>query len=169
VKLWELPPEPILAMESPGLCPFLPLMAGKPEELVIRSLAKIRAAPEQLASAEDKRELLQALASLAGRVVTNMDQLTEMILSDQELLESHPLYKKGQKTGKAEGTKERQEKALREAILDVLAVRLGEVPEEIRRGMAKTENLAELKRLVASAARAPDVDSFRQALGNAAS
>jgi predicted transposase YdaD len=163
VKLWDLSPEPVLAMESPGLCPFLPLMAGKPEELVIRSLAKIRAAPEHMASAEDKRELLQALASLAGRVIANMDKLTDLILSDQDLLESHPLYKKGQKAGKEEGAQEGQE-ALREAILELLRARFGEVPEDICDRLENIHTLADLKALVGSAARARDVDSFRQAI-----
>jgi len=158
-----LPPEPILEMESPGLCPFLPLMDGKPEDLVIRSVTKIRAAPEAVASAEEKRDLLQVLASLAGRVITNMDQLTEMILSDQELLESHPLYKKGQKAAAQEG-----EQALREAILEVLVLRIGEVPEDVCRRLEEIHALAELKSLVARAAQAQDMESFRRALGNAA-
>jgi len=128
------------------------------------------------ASAEEKRDLLQVPASLAGRVITNMDQLTEMILSDQELLESHPLYKKGQKAGKAEGHEEGreegalegQEKALREATLAVLQARFGAVPEDTRRRLQEIHALAELKTLVAHAARSQDIESFRQALGNAA-
>jgi hypothetical protein len=151
VKLWELPPEPILEMESPGLCPFLPLMAGKPEALLVRSVEKIRAAPKELASAEEKRDLLLALRAMAKRVIKDMS-LIEAMLSDPELLEGDPFYMKG------------QEKALREDVLDVLAARFGDVPEDIGSRLATIRAREDLKRLLVAAARAADLETFRASL-----
>jgi len=167
VKLWEHSPEPILEMESPGLCPFLPLMRGQPEDLVIRSLQKIRNAPEEVASAEEKRDLLLALRAMARRVIKDMSVI-EAILSDPELLEGDPFYQKGQKEGReegrVEGLHEGEEHALREAIVDFLAARFGEVPPDVRTRLAAIHCREELKGLVTAAARAADVEGFRGAL-----
>ena len=46
VKLWEEDPGEILAMRSPGLCPFVPLMRGEPRKLFVESRKKIEGAPE---------------------------------------------------------------------------------------------------------------------------
>jgi len=159
VKLWELPPEPILAMESPGLCPFLPLMDGKPEALLVRSIEKIRAASEELASAEEKRDLLLALRAMAKRVIKDMS-LIEAMLSDPELLEGDPFYQKGQKVGRREG----EERTLREGVLDVLAARFGEVPDDIGSRLAAIHAREDLKLLLVAAARAADLEAFRGSL-----
>jgi hypothetical protein len=75
VKLWEIPAEKVLSMESPGFCPFAPLMAGKPEDLVLGSAEKIRSAPEELATTGDKALLLEALEAMARRVIMNKELL----------------------------------------------------------------------------------------------
>ena len=174
LKLWEISPEPILRMESPGLCPFVPLMRGKTEDLVLRSVDKIRKAPEGEATMADKRLLISVLRAFARRVMQN-NEILEAILSEPEFYESDPLYKRGKREGKeegkgegrsegrSEGLHEGEERAMREDIIDVLAARFGEVPEDVRARLAETHARDELKRLVSAAARAADLDAFRSA------
>ena len=171
LKLWEISPEPILRMESPGLCPFVPLMRGKTEDLVLRSVDKIRKAPEGEATMADKRLLISVLRAFARRVMQN-NEILEAILSEPEFYESDPLYKRGKREGKeegkgeglTEGLHEGEESAMRESILDFLAARFGEVPEDVRARLAGVHAREELKRLVSAAARVADVDAFRGTL-----
>ncbi len=79
IKLWEVDPGPVLAMESPGLCPFVPLMSGNPEELIAKPKEKIISAPELIASAEDKRTLLATMSALASRVFEDRKRLDRML------------------------------------------------------------------------------------------
>lgn len=179
VKLWEESPEPILAMESPGLCPFLPLMAGKPEELVVRSMEKIKSTSELIASPKAKRDLLMLLTALATRVIMDTETLKE-ILSDRELWENNPFFKmlrkeatekgleegrtRGLEEGRAKGKKEGREEGLQESILKVLGARFGEVPEDVLERLRGTRGPERLRALVALAARCPSLASFEKAL-----
>ncbi len=171
VKLWELSPERVLSMKSPGLCPFLPLLRGKPEDLVVRSVQKIRNAPEEDASMVDKGLLLVALEALARRVMGN-NKLLEEILSEPEFYKASSFYKRGHKEGEEQGEQRGElkgeqrgeEKALRESILDILEERFGEVPEDLRARVNVLHDLRALKSLVRSAASALDLQAFRAAL-----
>jgi predicted transposase YdaD len=179
LKLWELPPEPVLRMESPGLCPFVPLMAGRAEELVVRSVEKITTSPEGQVSFDVKRFLLRTLLTMAQRLIKD-PSLLESLFSDPELMETDFFFLKGQKIGREEGrlegrvegrvegreegVREGQEQALRGAVTDFLAARFGPVPGDLETRLSTVRNRDDLKRLVTAAARAADLAAFRREL-----
>jgi hypothetical protein len=143
-------------------------MAGKAENLVVRSVKQIQAAPAGQASFHDKRLLVRALSAMAKRVIDDAS-LLESLLCDPEHMETDIYYRVGQKQGREKGRTEGlhagEEKALREAIADVLASRFGPVPEDLRARLEAVGAREELKRLVAAAARAADLDAFRSEAG----
>jgi predicted transposase YdaD len=171
LKLWELPPEPVLRMESPGLCPFVPLMAGRAEDLVVRSVEKIRTSPERQVSFDVKRFLLRALLTMAQRLIKDPG-LLESLFSDPELMETDFFFLKGQKIGREEGRLEGREEgrlegreeALRGVVTDFLAARFGPVPGDLEARLSTVRNRDDLKRLVTAAARAADLAAFRREL-----
>jgi predicted transposase YdaD len=159
LKLWEMPPDLVLRMDSPGLCPFVPLMAGKPEDLMLRSVQRIREAPESAASREQKRLLLLALRALSSRVIQDMS-IIESILSDPEFMAADPFYKKGQREGIEEG----EQRGQSGAILGFLSARFGAVPEDIRTRVLAVRGREELRRLVIAAAQAKGLEEFCEEL-----
>jgi hypothetical protein len=78
VKLWELDPRPLLELESPGLCPFVPLHHGDPVELLIESKKRIVEAPESMVSGSVKQDLLMILGGLAGRVIGDRNLIARL-------------------------------------------------------------------------------------------
>ena len=104
---------------------------------------------------------------MSERVIKDLS-LLESILSEPEFVENDILYRKarreGREEGRAEGVHQGEEQALREAITDVLAERFGPVPESFQGRLATIHARADLKRLVAAAARAADLAAFRHDL-----
>ena len=176
VKLWEKDPEVVLSMESPGLCPFLPMMRGRPEELVIRSLEKIKNTPDSLVSTETKGELATVLAGIASRMVEDK-QLLRNIMSDLDALFGDeyvfgPIREKaralalleGRVEGEKIGEKKGEKRGRAEDILQVLSARFGRVPAEIRKCVATIGDNDRLKKLIQAAARCEDIADFKKAL-----
>jgi len=91
LKLWEMDPAPILAMASPGLLRFVPLMRGQPEALVVESARRLILTPASTAGIEDKRELLKILSSLATRVVQDPSRL-QQLLKEAGVMENNDVY-----------------------------------------------------------------------------
>jgi hypothetical protein len=191
VKLWELDPRSILAMKSPGLCPFVPLMSGNPVELVLRSQEKIARTPESLISAEGKGELLGILAGLAGRVVHD-PKLVERLVSEIRAMDEKNLVfkilreegeavgfeqgkREGKREGKKEGKKEGEQKGRQEGILAearraverVLARRFGSLPEGITGALEGIDDRERLEGLLEEAAVCAALDRFLARLAGA--
>ncbi len=130
-------------------------MAGNPAELVIKSQEKILTAPEEMASAETKRELLQILVGLAGGVIKDRELLHNLFSEIEKMGENYVfdlLMEKGIEKGA------RQE--ARQGILKVLARRFGEVPPELVRRINAIEELPKLESLLVEAAVCPNLEAF---------
>jgi len=69
----------ILVLESPDLCPFVPLLRGDPKDLFVLSKEKIEKAPESEFSEDVKRDLLSSMAVLATRVIEDQGFLRRCI------------------------------------------------------------------------------------------
>jgi len=176
VKLWEQDPATVLRLESPGLCPFAPLMAGNPVDLVLKSQERIVAAPEALASAETKRELLTILAGLSAKVIRDRS-LIRKLFSEIRLMgenyffdlirqEGHALgLVEGRKEGWQEGREEGREEATRRAILHVLSGRLGQVPDDLAHRLEEVTAFQDLESLLKEAVVCPDIPWFLARLG----
>ena len=117
IKLWELDPEPALAMESPGLWPFVPLMRGQPLELLRRSRRKILDLDDKIVTIEAKQQLLTILGGLSWRVIKDWDLLQQLLtelgnMSDNPFLDAlfeqrrAAVLQKGREEGLRQGLEE---------------------------------------------------------------
>jgi hypothetical protein len=168
IKLWELPREPVLAMGSPGLCPLVPLMAGKPEDGLLQSTHKI---VESRVPAETKRELLALTAGLAGVVVRDRGLLNRLLTETRLMGENYVfdvLRREGEAVGlvkgKAEGRAEGRAEGIRLSLLRVLRRRFGAVPASIRSAVERARDAGRLERLLDAAAVAGNLKEFERSL-----
>jgi predicted transposase YdaD len=166
VKLWEEDPASLLAMGSPGLCLFAPLMAGNPTELALQSQEKIRRAPDSLVSPEEKRELLTVLGGISALVVKDRKFL-ERLFSEIRVMKDNYFFdlirKEGEAVGLAKGKAEARTaeiNALRRALFTVLERRFGEPPRALVRKLRRIKDCARLESLLADAAVCEDLDAF---------
>jgi predicted transposase YdaD len=167
IRLWEQDPSGVLALEGLGLLPFLPLLRGNPEELLVKSRERILNAPEAVAPAETKRELFTILATIAARVIRDR-RLVAGFLSEAESMEiegkpnvflemlaeraSERGFKKGREEGREEGT--------RQAIQRVLERRFGPAAAGAGQRLERLTDLAQLEKAVEEAAVCPDLATF---------
>ena len=152
VKLWEVDPRPMLAMESPGLCPFIPLMRGNPAELVVESKEKILRAPDDMASLDSKKELLAVLGIMATRVLKDRglvkSLLSEIRTMDDENYFIDLLLQEG-----------RLKEGLR-ILRRVLELRFGEAGREVGPRLQAIEDIEEIEKLHEEAVIARDLQAF---------
>jgi predicted transposase YdaD len=170
VKLWEVDPAPILAMESPGLCPFVPLMRGNPLDLLVQSKERILRTSEERAGFEAKKDLLAVLAGLATRVVADRDALARTVREIRAMGENFVfdlLFQEGKEAGLREGLEKGLEKGqvaeARAAILRILKRRFGSVGPEAAARLEAIPRL-DLETLVEDAAVAPTLEDFLRRL-----
>ena len=175
IKLWQMDPTPIFQMESPGLLPFTPLMAGNPEQLVLKSCKKIAKTPNTLAGPETKRELLTILAGLAGLVIKDK-QLIPKLISEIRAMSENLVFDfirdegkvegrmEGKVEGKVEGLQEGALKEIRLGIIKVLKRRFGELPADLPRRIETLDRLQHLEDLLVEAAVRPTLGEFLEML-----
>jgi predicted transposase YdaD len=162
VKLWEMDPGPVLALESPGLCPFVPLMRGNPVGLLVQSRDKIVRTHVETISTRTKRELLEVLELMAGLLMDRefvMALLAEFSTKERknpllEVMEEN--LEKGLKEGRQEG---RQEEAVR-AVQRVLKARFGEIDQGAEDRLRGIEDIDTLEVLIEAAVLAPSLEAF---------
>jgi hypothetical protein len=175
VKLWEVEPGPILDLQAPGLWPFIPLMRGDPQELLMKSREKILAAPDRMVSMEAKQRLLLVQSGLASRLLKDLDIARSLLSEIQsmgekylfEMIAEQGLQKgleKGREEGRLEGREEGLEEGAREeardAVLEVLRRRFGKVSRVISQRLRSVEDLPKLKMLVGDAAVIRNLEAF---------
>jgi predicted transposase YdaD len=170
-KLWEMDPAVALEMETPGIWAFAPLMAGKREELAVKSAEKIRAAPDSLISSEGKGELLFVMATLLDRVVEDAkmrEQLKELLSGDTEIPFVDFLreqgWNKGRAQGKAEGKAEGVVEEARRAVLHALKCRFGPPSQDLVSRIEKISCVEKLEALLGQAILAPGLEAFLQSM-----
>ena len=159
VKLWEEDPGEILALERPGLCPFVPLMRGEPKELFVESRRKIESTPEALLPESTRRMLITAMTVLSGRVIEDRVFLNQCItevkaMGDNWVIDE--LHRQG-----------RTEEA-RRGVLRVIERRFGEVPPDLRTRMEGLSALDRLEHLLDQAVTCASLAEFRELLDNSA-
>jgi predicted transposase YdaD len=187
IKLWDLDPDAILGMESPGLCPYVPLMRGNPVELLVKSKERILEAPEDRVSLETKKELLAVLAGLATRVVVEREVLDRVVTEIEAMGENYVFDRffnrgreaglregvaKGREEGREKGREEgrvegREEGALAEArenILRILRRRFGAAAVDLSHRLSRISSRSDLESLLEDAAVAGTLDEFLRRL-----
>jgi predicted transposase YdaD len=165
IKLWEEDPAPILAMGSPGLLPFIPLMRGNPEELVVQSKELILAAPERLATFETKKDLLVVLGGLATRVIRDREFLGRLLQEVRAMGEEmnpffEPIFNEGKEIGLKEGRAEGAIVEAQRAVVRFLRRRFGPEAERAIGPVEAIAALPALEALIDEAAVAPTVEDF---------
>ncbi|MBI4586984.1 MAG: DUF4351 domain-containing protein [Planctomycetes bacterium] len=171
IKLWEVDPRPIFELESPGLLPFVPFMAGNPESLVLKSCEKIAKCSEALAGMETKRELLAILSGLAGKVIKD-EVLRGHLISEIRVMGENFILdyfrEEGIAIGKVQGWEEGRQEGLLEgarqearlAVLRVVRRRFGELPPELSERLEVFKDLQRLESLLDEAMVCPSLEAF---------
>jgi hypothetical protein len=156
VRLWELSADELLAMNDPGVIPWVPLAKSDvaPESLMVTCRERIQAVTDPM----DRAGLLvvtQILAGLAfpGRTFLDLFGGPEAMIESPVLDEVKEILRKRYE---AEGAA----KALRGAILANLEARFGSAPEDRIAPLGTITDETRLKGLHRLAATCPDLDTF---------
>ncbi|MBI4601308.1 MAG: hypothetical protein HY721_05025 [Planctomycetes bacterium] len=157
VKLWELDPRPILELESPGLCPLVPLMRGDPKELLVKSAEKIRKASPKAVPERVKRDLLSILAVFSARVIEDRE-LVRRVTQEVWRMGDNWLIDEIREEGLIQG---RADEA-RRAVLRVLLKRFGRAPRGLAKRLNSIASPERLEALLDQALDCPSLDAFRR-------
>lgn len=190
VELWNVPAEPLLASDDPGLIPWVPLCRfdGPPEPI----LRECRRQIDRLAPPEEHGNLIAVIQVLTGlryndpgllkllggrEAMIESPVLQEIVQEavDKALAKAHEDREKAVAEAREKAVAEAREKAIAEGreavakqshslILRILKQRLGPPSEELVAALAAIEEKERLEDLAALAATCPDLDAFRQAL-----
>lgn len=166
VRLWELEAETLLALNDPGLVPWVPLTHfDRPPEEVFQ---RCRAIIDQFAPPEKKANLLAVTQVFVG-IRYNEARLLALFGGDQTMIESPVLdrlrdicEKKGEQRGEQKGKLH----ADRAAVQRVLQARYGNVPTEIVGILQQMTEASQVEDLISWAATCPDLAAFQQRLSS---
>lgn len=137
VRLWEIPAETILSLNSDHLLPWTPLLDA--------SRAQINEAADRLRASrrDDLSSRLVLLGGLRyGSREAFLQRLNDMVISE-EVLQYSSTYRWIKEHGLKEGLKEGRQEGLREALESLLVARFGELPVSAKSRLksAKPERL----------------------------
>ena len=145
VELWTIPAADLLAAGEPGLFPWVPLaqITGPPDPIFrqCRDLIDRQAAPR------DRANLL-AVTQVLSKLRYNDPRLLTILGGRKTMIES-PLIQ------------ELVAERMQEAILDVLEVRFGPVPQDVAAAVQTIQEDQRLKELLKFAAGCGDLGLFR--------
>lgn len=160
VELWNVPAEPLLASDDPGLIPWVPLCRfdGPPEPI----LRECRRQIDRLAPPEEHGNLIAVIQVLTG-LRYNDPGLLKLLGGREAMIES-PVLQEIVQEAVDKAVEKAVAKQSHSLILRILKQRLGPPPEELVAALAAIEEKERLEDLAALAATCPDLDAFRQAL-----
>lgn len=156
VRLWELSADDLLAMNDPGVIPWVPLTKtdAPPENLLATCRERIQAVTDPT----DRAGLLVVTQILAGLAFPGRKFL-ELFGGPEAMIESPVLDEVKEilrKRYEAEGAA----KALRGAVVAALEARFGTAPAASIAVLDTYTDATQLKALVQAAATCPDLDTF---------
>jgi hypothetical protein len=152
VELWTLPSANLLALNDPGLVPWVPLTDYQGPAAPL--FQKCRAIIDEKAKPDEKENLL-AVTQILARLRYNAEEAKALFGGDRPMIES-PLL--------AEIVEEAKVKAKQQDIVEVLKARFGTIPEEIMVSLRDVQDLEKLNNLIRLAARSADLGDFEQHL-----
>jgi predicted transposase YdaD len=151
VRLWELEPADYLKAGETALLPLVPLMGVQPSaETLTQAVAAVAAMPD----AVERADLYTGLWVLGGLRYSR--ELLRSLIRREAMKES-PTYLEILEEGALEGALRRS----RDAIVDVLSARFGDVPSEIASALAEIDDSETLRRLLRLAACCESIADFR--------
>jgi predicted transposase YdaD len=157
LPLWRMDASTVMEQGWVGLYPLLPLMQwpqAEPRQVLEQSQQLIL---EQISEREQRADAYVALRVLSG--IAYPEVLIEQILRRQELMLESPVYRKimdegreegleqGLEAGRQQGRHEGEHSGRCAAVLAVLEVRFGELPESLPRLIADVTDATRLEAL----------------------
>jgi hypothetical protein len=181
VELWNVPASELLATGEPGLMPWVPLTRLDGPAPVI--LGECRRIIDEKAKPEEHRNLLAVTQVLMGLV--HEDTALYAIFGGKEAMIESPILKElidekvaERVTEILEGKQpminspilnelidEKVAEGRQRDVFEVLEARFGPVPPDVVQRVKEVTNAGQLSQLIKQAARCPDMETFRQALG----
>ncbi len=164
INLWEVEAQQVLEAELLPLLPFVPVLRGGQDLLVLRrAVTRLRAEP----TLSELEPLLAFFASF----VLETEFVQQIMRWDMMILRESPWYQEILEEGREQGLKEGLEqgleqglkKARREDVQRVLAHRFGAVPAEVEEALQRLA-LEQLERLFDIALEVATLDEFRSHL-----
>lgn len=182
LRLWEQDPRLILEAGPAALVPLVPLMAGRPDDLLERSLTAL---DTQVQSEQERKELLSGAALLASirvnaevifallrsRAMLNLLEdtpLGQLLLAEREARGRAEGQAEGEARGRAEGQAEGRAEGIRQVLLHQLNRRFGPLPEHLTQQLLDIRDPERLNALADAAFDAQDIEAFRLQLGSLA-
>jgi hypothetical protein len=152
VELWKQPAKELLALEDPGIIPWVPLMhhSSTPERIFQRCSEIIR----DNAPPHEQTNLL-AVTQVLARLRYNDPALFQILGGRVAMIES-PLLDEIRAESRAEG----MAKGKTEALVSVLSERFGSLPAALEQRVRLLQDEAHLDRLIRLAARCRDLAAF---------
>jgi hypothetical protein len=165
VELWTLPAEELLALDDPGVVPWIPLthFEGPPEAVFQRCRDII----DRKAKPEEKEPLLVVSQVLASLRYNRADLLAffggKRIVIESPLIDE--IVTEAVDKAVAKAVAKATISVTQGAVLTSLRSRFGPLPQEVTSAVRAVEDTARLDDLVAFAAVCPDLAAFRTRLG----
>jgi hypothetical protein len=153
VELWNLPAAELLATGEPGLMPWVPLTRLDGPAPAI--LGESRRIIDEKAKPQEHANLLAVTQVLMGLV--HKDASLSAIFGGKEAMIESPILN--------ELIDEKVAETRQQDLLKFLEVRFGPAPLDVVQRVKEVTNAGHLWQLIEQAARCPDLETFRQALG----
>jgi hypothetical protein len=155
VTLWTLPAAPLIALEDPGLAPWIPLLqTDQPPDVILRQCRDII---DRKATPQEHDNLLVVSQILAG--LRYDDETLLSILGGKDAMIESPVLMRF--------VAEREAQFAHRLIRSVLVRRFTTVPPEVIAALEGVMDLQRLEELNIWAAQCPDLASFAARLSPA--
>lgn len=175
LEAWNMDARDVLDQEVLALLPYVPLMSGADEELILESVSLLRR--------RDMGEEMEVALALFASFVMDADQVRKIMRWNMVVLRDSPWYQEilqegrqeglqkgrqvGLQEGLQEGRQEGQQTGLRQGILRLLKVRFDpgtEIVVTLKDQLQTITDLSVLQDLLVDAAYVEDLESFRAIL-----
>ena len=162
IPVWEAESQEVVAQKLAGIYPLLPLMQweGKSAEEILEESQRLIL--EEIEDREERADAYVALRVLSG--IKYPLEFVHQILRRKEIMLESPVYQEILEEGRVAGLKEGQEEGLRESVLEVLEVRFGVVPLDVREQVRQIRGKETLQGLLRRVAVVESIEAFRDEL-----
>ncbi|WP_414754108.1 Rpn family recombination-promoting nuclease/putative transposase [Anabaena sp. CCY 9910] len=161
INLWEVDVNIAFQQPLPSLLPFVPLLKGGENELIIREALQMLRADEQL-------NQLETVLAFFATFVLESALVQEIMRWDMAVLRESPWYqeilREGEIRGEARGEARGQLLGLMSGIETNLEAKFGQDGLELLPQISQVEDLASLKEILRKTVAAQTIEELRQML-----
>ncbi|HIK03379.1 MAG TPA: Rpn family recombination-promoting nuclease/putative transposase [Trichormus sp. M33_DOE_039] len=157
INLWEVDVNIALQQPLPSLLPFVPILKGGENELMIREALQILRADEQL-------NQLETVLAFFATFVLESSLVQEIMRWDMTVLRESPWYQEILREGEARGEARGERKGLISSIEINLEVKFGNDGLQLMPQIAQISDTAQLKEILRQIVTANSIEELRQLL-----